>query len=152
MAASRYLEHSPARVLQQLLLDLGLGGDPEDDPVPAWPVFVSREPSSPDECLTVYDTEERRHGRTMADGAKVVHYGVQVRVRSRTYEAGRAKADAVQATLEKGVYQTNVSIEGHAYTVGNVSGAALRTLGKDVPGSKRDLFVVNGLVALAEIA
>jgi hypothetical protein len=70
-------------VIQQVLIELGLGTDPDTDPGEAWPVYSGSEPGgqdAPDNCLTVYDTDPKPDGRSMLDGETWQHYGLQIRI------------------------------------------------------------------------
>ena len=145
------LTHSPADILQALLVALGLGSQPPGptDPAVTWPVFVASEPAAPDEAITTYDTEGRDFGFTMTDGERQEHHGVQVRVRASTHAVGWKKARAIAVALDESVYQETVVIEGVSYFVHDV----IRTsnvipLGKEEPTSKRTLFTINAVVTL----
>jgi hypothetical protein len=139
---SGLLAHSPADVIGQLLVALGLGTDPTAGG--AWPVYVSDEPDSPDSCLTVFDTSARDRGRLMATGQRVEMHGFQVRVRSTTHPVGYTKARAVAVALDEDVYQTAVTLGGHVYMVHSVSRSSdVIPLGKELPRSERSIFTIN---------
>ena len=75
------LIHAPANIIRQLLISKSQGTNPLlQEP---WPISYSMEPDTPDNSITVYDTTDRDHGRTMVDGRRQVHHGFQVRVRSK---------------------------------------------------------------------
>lgn len=84
------LNHTPQRIIQQLIVDMGLATDPPDDA--EWPIYVDSLPDEPDDVATVYGTEGRLTGRNMI-GDVLDHPGVQIRVRSgSTVEAYRKLA------------------------------------------------------------
>ncbi len=140
------LLHSPAEVIRALLVASGLTSDPPAPPTApsAWPCYATNEPSTPDDCVTVYDTAGRMDGRDMVDGQQNIHRGVQVRVRSTDHPTGYQKAEAVAVWLDEGVNQAVVTISSNSYLVFcvNRTGDVL-VLGKNVPGTKRSLFTIN---------
>jgi hypothetical protein len=92
------MQHSPAEIGRQLLVNLGVGQDPDGGTSPTWPVFTGQEPDGigvPDECITVYDTTWRTDGRHMGNGQTYWHYGIQIRLRSLGQADGWLKARAV---------------------------------------------------------
>lgn len=144
------LNHSPAEVLQKVLVALELCSEPPTDNYSpgSWPVFVSNEPDRPTECVTLFDTTGIFNGRTMVDGEKQGHYGIQIRLRSETYAAGFQKIYRICTTLDE-MYYIVVTIEGSQYRVQ----CANRTndpvsLGKQVPANRNDLFTVDLLLML----
>jgi len=75
------LTHSPSDIVRQLLVNLALGVDPTTDETSDWPIYESREPDLPDDCITVYNTADKLQGRTMTDGETQGQEGIQVRIR-----------------------------------------------------------------------
>jgi hypothetical protein len=76
------LDHFPADIIRQLLIDLGVGlGVTATD----WPAFSQKEPDSPDNVITVFDTMGRDLGRTNPDMVRSERYGIQVRDTRRGY-------------------------------------------------------------------
>lgn len=149
------LEHSPAHIIQQLLIDLGeatataSSGD--------WPVFIANEPDSPDSLLSVIDTVGAIDGRNMVSGDIYEHYGVQITIRDATYKLGHKKAREIAKALTEEVQNTVVSIEGVTgtgtdyYLVHNVTHRGILSLGKG-PNSDRSFFTLNLLVSLRQTA
>lgn len=124
------------------MIGLSLGSDPNSNA--AWPVYVSNEPSYPDNCITLYDTMPRLDGRTQIDGKVHQHYGFQLRVRGSSHTAGYVKADALADALNQSIYHNTVTISGSQYcvqTISRVSGVI--ALGRDAPTSQRYLFTAN---------
>lgn len=140
------LNHSPAYVLRQALVDLGLGTNPADNG--DWPVVARKEPDEPDNVLTVYNTAGRDLGRTNPDQGRVELYGIQVRVRASTPDAGGPKARLVASTLDA-LYLQPVVVDGSRYQIAHFARTTdVLDLGVDSPVTNRSLFVVNGLVSL----
>ena len=82
---------SPAQITRLALIAAELSGPS------SWPAFVSQQPvSPPDDVLSVYDTGGGSPLQ-MEDGLR--RPTVQVRVRSRNYQTGWDKADAIARDL-----------------------------------------------------
>src|SRR5215472_5350045 len=94
------LLNSPAEIVRAALIEVGVADDPSPwmDLVNGnggvkpsntmWPVFVWGEPSNPDNCITLYDTDGIDHGQSMVDLQLFAHYGIQVRIRSTDQRTG----------------------------------------------------------------
>lgn len=145
------LLHSAADILRALVIDLGLGADP--DLGGAWPVYVASEPSMPDNCVTLTDTTPQYDMRAMIDGETSFHLAWQVRVRGADHPTGQNKIDAIRVGLDEQIYANKLTLGSAVYIVYNVakSGGVLY-LGTDVPNSKRSLFTLNGYVALRRLS
>lgn len=144
------LTHSPAEIVQALLVSMGLGTEPDDGD--DWPVGVASEPGTPDNAITIYDTTGTGGGRSMIDGELFGHCGVQIRVRAATHSLGWPKADAIQTALAESVYQERVTIDGSVYAIHCFAGIGdVIVLGKAEQGSKRSLFTINALVSLKQL-
>jgi hypothetical protein len=137
-------------VARWALIQLGEGTDPAAGS--SWPVFCSSEPASPDNALTVYDTQGTDDGRSMIDGDLFGHYGVQLKVRSRDHATGWAKADAVQKAMAA-LYQLTVSIGSARYLVHCFARIGdVLALGQESPTSTRRMFTVNAIVSIRQLA
>jgi hypothetical protein len=157
-------DNSPADVLSYLLIALGQATDPTvttpaDLPAPTWPAFVTKEPDQPDSCITVKDTVGRSHGRSMIDGEVWYHHGFQVRVRSGDHPTGWAKLNAMRAFLAKTVYANQLTLpgsaqpSGHTYLIHCINNIGpVIPLGYDNPQSKRELFTLNAMIVLKQLA
>lgn len=142
------MTHSPADVVAQLLVDLGLGTDPSSNE--AWPIFTSSEPTSPDNAVTTFDTVGNSDGRAMVDGEGFYHYGVQIRIRGANHTTGWTKSDALQSAL-LAAYQKTVHLGSSTYLVhALVNVGTVMRLGTETPTSKRHLFALNLLVSLIQ--
>lgn len=143
------LEHSPARVTQQLLIDLGLGQAPSTPPAthPEWSVFYDSMPNSPDKVVVVTDTQAVSFIND-AFGERNIHHGVQLRVRSGTHDTGWDKANEVAYTLDRQRNARGVEVAGVNYCIAvvKVVGDVLR-MGPE-PNSTRRNYSINLLVAV----
>jgi hypothetical protein len=81
---SGILYHSPAEIIAQLMVDLGLADfeDPDLEPLTGWTVFPLHLPESPDQAIQVKDTHGRLHRRAHVTGIMGEHYGLQLLARS----------------------------------------------------------------------
>lgn len=143
------LTHSPADIIRNLLVNLGLGTTPSA--AGSWPVYAEREPDAPDSVITVYNTAGRKDGRVQVGGEVQEHHGFQVRIRAANPVTGYTKAQAIAIALDETVYQDTVTISAATYLVHAVSrvGSVL-ALGKETPTSKRNLFTINAVAALRQ--
>lgn len=142
--------HTPADIVRQYLIDNDLGTLPSAGET--WPVFVSNEPNSPNNAITVYNTEGRIDGRSMQTGEQWEHPGVQIRVRATDYRTGHNKAELLILALDEQLYRETISLSG----VGGASGtyllqsvsrtAALAYLGVEPAKGRRHLFTINAVV------
>ena len=139
------MNHSPAEILRQLLIDQGLGTSSS-----AWPVFVNNMPETPDNCISINDTESVESRRNPVTGDTAVVHGVQVMVRGGTFPLARAKVLAIHEALDRDVLRTAVAVAGTGYVVQAVSriGAGI-PLGTD-GASKRHLWSINARMTVLQ--
>lgn len=144
------LDHSPAHILQAVLIRLGGAGDPNASPLPDWPCYVDSEPSSPDDCLTVYNTQGRKGARLQPTGQSHVYPGVQLRVRSVMPKAAYDKINALAVALDE-LYDEAVTIDSTDYLLGsaNRAGDPIR-VGPTLPESKRVAYTLNALLVVTK--
>lgn len=141
------LNHSPAQIIRQVLIDLGLGSASG-----AWPVYYSEEPDRPDNVITVYDTQGRDFGSYQVTGERVEHHGISVRIRAATYAIGWKKARAIAVALDESIHVHSLVLEDAAYCVHATNRtSAVVSLGEEEATSRR-LFTVNAVVNLKELA
>lgn len=136
---------SVADIVAQLLIDGAMGGEHDSS---TWPIGATKEPSNPDNCITVFETEPQSDGSEMVTGEEMQHDGIQVRVRASSVPVGKAKIAAI-ANFLSAVYNRDVEVEGGTYLVECLT----RTsgpfhIGADVTNTKRELFTVNCIVCI----
>lgn len=142
--------HSPGEIITQLIIDLGLATPVDSDS--EWPVYFSRMPDAPDECLCVKDRDGLIEGQTMIDGESQEVYGFQVLFRSRLADPGRLKAQAVARAFDFAVKRTNVILAPTTYRVWSVTlSSPILSLGAEPPDYKRRLFSLNALATMDEV-
>lgn len=141
--------HSPAQIIQQMMIDLGEGTDGSTNGT--WPIFATEEPDDPDNCITVYDTQGTDDGRTMTDGKAGVHHGIQVRVRAYDHPTGYVKIKTIRNDFET-VLNKQVSLDTQLYLVECVTHIGdVLPLGQDTPTSKRRAFTLNVTTPLTRL-
>jgi hypothetical protein len=139
--------HSPGDIVGRLLIQRSLGAEIGG----TWPVYVGSEPTDPDNCITLYDTQGSDHGRDMPTGKTRGHAGFQIRIRATTHAIGWTKAEAIQASLEA-VYQETVHVDAEEYLVHAVVRIGdVLSLGKDAPNSGRNVFTLNALLVYKQV-
>lgn len=142
------MTHSQAEIVQQALRDLGFGTTPNAVP---WPVFCMKEPATPDNCVTTYNTQGTSDGRAMIDGELLDHLGIQIRVRGTDVPTVRAKLQAAR-TLIAGVYHQTVHVGSSAYFLRNFASIGqILYLGDESPVSKRQIGTLNATLAVDEL-
>lgn len=144
------LTTSPADVLRRLLIVLGHGADP---PATPWPVFVGREPDTPDSVITIRNTSGRNLGKTMPDGERQELHGVSVRVRSASYAAGYTKARQIAVALDEDIDQEVVAAGSPSrnYRVHAVHRTGdVNDLGPEEQ-TRRSVFTLNALMSVREL-
>lgn len=142
---STRLQHAPSDIVRQVLIDLGLASA-----TGTWPCTTSKELDKPDNCLTCYDDEPQHDGRAMSGGQTFQHYGIQVRVRSATLPVGRDKAEAILHSFSEVVEQRTVTVGSTQYRINCFAKLGIVRLG-EMPGSQRQLHVINGIVSITAL-
>jgi hypothetical protein len=141
------LPNSPAQVVRRLFIAKGWGSSQDQ-----WPVFTSHEPDEPDNCITLYNTVGVTHGRTMIDGERQLHHGLQVRVRAATEPTGYLKINSL-FTLIATVKDESITIDAFTYLIRCFSNIEdIIPLREDKPDSRREVYVVNALVSIRKVS
>jgi hypothetical protein len=144
--------NSPAEIIQALLVNLGLGTDPDNTPGGLWPIFIAIEPASPDDLIVINDTSPQYDGRSGPTKQSFQHYGVQIYVRAVDFPTGNLQALAIKVACETQVNQTNVVIGSYTYLVPALCKFQILRPGFDTPTSKRFVFTMNPTSAIIRIA
>ncbi len=143
---------SPSDLVRYLLIQLGLGSLPTNPPN-SWPIYRGEEPSTPDNCITVYDTAGRDSGDSQVDGEKFEYVGIQVRIRSASYNVGYVKAEAIAKSMDEDIQNDNIAVGGRVYTLHSLMRSTqVLPIGTESPTSTRLLFTVNGLLSATRVS
>lgn len=135
------MNHSPAQVIRQLLIDALVFGNESAN---TWPSFVHHMPDSPKNVVSVHDRTGILDGRLMDGGEYDEHPGIQIMVRSSTFEDGWVMASAITTVLDS-TLRTIVGLSAVNYLVQNTSRTSpIIPLGTDPKSSTRqEHFSIN---------
>jgi len=148
---SGLLAHSPASILRQALINLGLGTLPTSQST--WPIYYSHEANSPDDVITLYDTAGRVQGRVHKTGEMQLKHGVQVKVRSAKHKTGYTKAIAISNALDLSIANTIANLSSSQYIVyATTRHTDVIPLGKQADDTKRSLFTINLVMSLKQLS
>ena len=142
------LTHSPADIVRNLLINLGLGTTPSVSG--SWHIYSDLEPGTPDSVITVYNTTSVIHGRRMTDGETNEHHGILIRIRDANPKSGYTKSRAIARSLDVDVFLNTVVFDSSTYTIQSISRNDVFSIGKERPTSRRNLFTINAICALRE--
>lgn len=112
------LSNSPAKIVQYLLVQLGLGViPPVTGTVASWPVYAHQKIvnavskiANPVNAVIVYDTSGHLDGRVMLTGIETEHYGIMIHTRDQDPEVAEAYGYLIKDTLLQSVYRVNVTV------------------------------------------
>jgi len=148
------LSHIPERIVRQLLIDLGLGSDPDDEA--SWPTYYNAAPDSDDTVVIVRGTAGDVLGTLQPSGERCENYGIQITVRGQNTDTPGEKAWTIATTLD-GIAKVTVLVYDRSGTgsssylvhgANRISGPI--NLGKE-PGTKRHLFTINFKLAITQL-
>lgn len=147
---SGILEHGPCDIVGQLLLDLGIVSEAAG--TGDWPLGISEELGSPDNTVSIFDTQGKMEGSVQPTGEIQEQEGILIRVRAEDYKTGFTKAHALAIVLDQFVVNETVSIESKFYLIQSINRtSAVLHVGKETGASKRHLFTINATVALTQL-
>jgi hypothetical protein len=149
------LKHSPADVVDEMIIGLGAGTDPDTTAADKdWPVFAYGAPDAAndggDDTISVTNTTGFLVGDTMNDGRAVEHHGVQLAVRAGDPARAWEKANVLYVLLTEGVYDRAVRVDGSAYVVRSISPTSNLIDAGTSPASNRRLITYNALVTVRQ--
>ncbi len=142
------LTHSPARVISQLMVDLGVASGVGTG---TWPVFPNTLLDSPDNAIRVKDTVGIDRGRFMGTGERQENEGFQVMVRAGKQATGWTRANLIATTFDTGVRADSVTVESTTYLIDGISRSGVMSLGAEKADSKRELLTFNGTITFIQV-
>jgi hypothetical protein len=152
---SGQFNHDVGRIIQQMIIDLGgLVTDPSANG--SWPCYVGLMPDSPDNCVSVRDTEGRLQGREHVTGYLFEKHGIQIRIRSDGPVDGYVKAAAIfnalnPVTNREVTVMDEVGTASTSYRVQSVQHTSpVLRLGPE-QGTRRYLWTVNDIVSVRQL-
>lgn len=146
------MNHSPAYIVREYLIDQGDVTDPENSG--SWPAFVGNLPDGVNvdhDAIGCIDTTPVKDGRIMG-GAPLFHYGFQLLLRASAYNTGYAKLDALADELAT-VDDDQVTIGSNVYKINSITQVTgVVSLGQEEGTKRRELFSVNFLATIQEVS
>ena len=149
---SDVLETSPSSVLAYYIIEtLAKMTDPSEGDT--WPLYISSMPDGDDietNCGALYDTSGIQSMRQM-NGYIAQFFGIQLRIRSKTYEIGWAKIEDIGNALDE-VNNISVEITPEEYEIQNISRTTpIVPLGLERGTKRRYLFTLNFAMTIKKL-
>ena len=148
------LDHSPAAIcVNYIVNDLSGFTDPADDS--DWPMFIGHVPEIIEDCAGVFDTSGIIDGRYMT-GDTIDHYGIEIMVRSRSYETGYEKINTLVELLDT-MHREDLTIGDDSYRIqaftrtSSVGFLGIENERIDRNKKRRFVFSTNFLVSVTKI-
>ncbi len=137
------ITESPARIVRQLLVDIGQCILPKAASNDYWQASVNVEPVAPDNVVTIYNTGAVEDSGVNFDGTRVEHPTLQVRLRSTKDDVGYPKMREICVALDS-VYRQVVTVNAVDFLVQRIKRTTdVIALGYDEPTSKRWVYTFN---------
>jgi hypothetical protein len=142
------MNHTPARIIAQLLIDAEKATDPTLRK--NWPAFYGKLPDNPDIAIAVYNSTPVADGRNQRTGEKLFHHGIQVRVRADDSELSGVKCSEIGEYFDT-VARDSVTLDSNVYRIDNISRTSGPiALGQET-GRSRFSSTLNALITLVDI-
>jgi hypothetical protein len=143
------MNKSPAEILAYYLMSQNTFSNPSS--LTPWPLFTTTLPTGKNIELAacINDTMSIKDGRLMS-GENIIHFGIQVRVRGRTFTEGWMKIMEVASLFEQ-VHNVSIVIDvDNTYIIHNVSQtSSILPMGQD-PETRLFLFSMNFITTIKE--
>jgi hypothetical protein len=94
------MQPSSADIKDMLEADSSLGLEFMTD------LFIGREPATPDNCVTLFDTGGMAPQLTMTKGEDYFYPAIQIRIRNRSYITGWLLAENIRESLHGRAHET----------------------------------------------
>lgn len=110
MAAEIPISAPPSRFIRKWLMDQSIIGN-ENAASASWPSTIAQVPTSPDNFVTLTDTFGILDGRNLSNGQAYNHPGIQVRVRSQSFDSAYMKGLEIQTSLSQNIGGQLISLD-----------------------------------------
>lgn len=142
---SGILHHTPAEIIQQAIIDDGIGNQP---PSTNWPAFINNNQKANTLNLTILDTTGFVRGKTQVDSEHQEAYGIQILVRHPNPPECYLKAQEIFSALSLWKRKI-VDLEGDSYTIhaATFTSPILR-VGKEQPEEALFVYSLNLTVTI----
>ena len=149
------LTHSPADIIAQVLVDLGLVQPWNESKLPkdqvSWAVSSGKDVDKPDKAVMIKDTQGRDQLRVLW-GQRSEMQGFQVMVRAPKRSEAFLLAQQIAIALDTTVTGATPTLDGVQYHVQSVDRSSqVLPLGTERAQSARELFTINAVVTLFQL-
>ena len=132
------LLNTPAEVIRDFIIAAGFMTDPSDGS--SWPLYISSLPDGATNAGVLMDAPGWKNGRLSSTGLVIEHYGLVLKIRSRDYNAGFVKIEAMTLDLDE-VDKDNIVVGGQTFELTNISRVEpIKSLGTEPESTKRRFF------------
>lgn len=149
------LRASPAKIVQQLLINLGLCVAPGTSGANVWPVYAPRKPggtSIPDNIVVVFNTSGEVGKRDHVSQTRSVYHGLQTWLRSRDVNVGDLKLRSIAEAFDKLPPDKEVTVSGRTYSVQLIKNTTdVLDIGTEGENSSLNIFTLNSLISVYDV-
>jgi len=140
----------PTAILKEYLIGVLFLQEPSGSST--WPVYSQSLPdgdSIEDDACCLFDVVGDKDGRLMT-GTFIQHFGIRLKIRSKEYQDGWNKINAIAEDLDT-IVNEDVVYDGNTYRLHNVSREVITPLGTEAGTKRRWLFAVPFSVTVSRI-
>lgn len=137
----------PSQVMLALLKDVIPPLVQTTSPASDWHAVIGSKNTSPDNHVVIYDSTGVNHGRMMGTGENLIHHGIQILVRGKTYPVGAVKAWDIQGVLST-IKNYEVSVGAELITILSFTLTSPVTFAGTEEQNVRKMFTLNGTMSL----
>ena len=143
------LGHTASYILREHLTGLGLVGDIYASVF--WPCYISYLPDVDGNVISIYDTTPIVHNRVY-DGMYELHYGIQIIMKSETFDDGLLKMRDIFAACEN-INNTIIAMNSStSYIIGTCAfTSGVIYLGREWMTGRRSMFTLNLLCTIGVV-
>lgn len=146
--------------MAQLLINLGQVSDPlASGTANVWPVSVDTELNTPDNVVTLTNTEPQQQGRFQGSGQMNELWTFQAKIRAADSQTAYAKANALSVLFDQVIYKNQVTLAptshsaGGTYRVGRVTRkSGPIAIGREGSATKRYIYTINAIVDIIQLS
>lgn len=138
------LDHSPAEIIYQYLIDADVIGAHDDED---WPSYINNNPPDADSFIVIRDTTGKVQGKVHVTMETVIKNGIQIVVTSDQLSSFR-KTEEIKDALEI-IFREIVTIDSSSYIIQAATlTSSVIAMGKDLPEANTFSHSVNAVVSV----
>jgi hypothetical protein len=149
------LQDSPADVIAQILINMGLVADPDSSSSsnPDWLISVDQELAVPDDVIEIHNTAGIQSGRVQITGQMSELYGIQFMVRAVDSRIAFAMMNQLAVIVDQQIYRVTVPMNsGKSYFLDSITRTGTPiALGKEAPLTKRYIYTLNAITSVIQL-